>query len=652
MTKNSTNQRNESEVTPKNGGKRLTIVLGSLFLIALCLAIRYYWSPETASADSTDKGRNRAADRSTLKVRPSAADRQARPAERARSSIPAVVARVNFRRITRQDLARECLAHYGEEVLESLVNKQLILQECRRQRISVTRDEVEAEIERMAKQFGIPKDQWLEMLKAERNITADQYAGDIIWPTLALRKLAGSRLTVKHEDLLREYETLYGEAVRARLISVGNPEKAKKLHALAKANPGDFGNLAKNHSEDTASASVKGVIHPIRKHGTFKEIEQAVFNMADGDISPVIHAGGQYVILMRDGLIPARPVNFKQVAPRLKGIIRDRNMRGVAQDVFKALQKNAKIENVWNDPEKRKRMPNVAAVVNGKQLPIGELAEECVARHGRETLDGVITREILEQACERRGIEVTEADMDAEIARAAMEGTPPKADGSPNVEKWLKLIVENQGITIDVYRRDAVWPSVALKKLVGEKIQITEEDLQKGFEANYGPRVRCLAIVLGNFRRAQQVFEMARDKNTSENFAELAGQYSIEPGSQALRGEIPPIKRHGGQPKLEKEAFSLRPGELSGIIQIGDKFIILRCEGHTTPIEVKYAEVRNEIYRHIHEKKLRLAMAGYYEKLIGAASIDNYLTGKSRSPKRTDQAAPSNIPTLRQVPAG
>ncbi len=653
MTRNRSQQRNELGVGKNTRGKWLKIIVASLFLIGLCVAIRFYRPAERATAEPMAPGRGRPADATTLSVRPSTSERSdAGAAEQTRSSIPAVVARVNFRRITRQDLARECLVHYGEDVLESLVNKQLIVQECRKQGINVSRDEVAGEIERMAKQFGIPVDQWLRMLEQERGITAEQYANDIIWPTLALRKLAGSRLTVEREELLKEFETLYGEAVRARLISVSNEEKAKLLRDKAAANPDDFGNLAKDFSEDTHSASVKGVIQPIRRHGTFPEIEQAVFAMADGEISPVIYAGGQYVILKREGMIPARPVNFKQVSPQLEEVIRDRKMRGIAQDVFRKLQETARIENVWNDPAKRERMPGVAAVVNGNQLPINELAEECVARHGRETLDGIISREILEQACEKRGIQISDADLDEEIARAALEGTPPKPDGSPDVEGWLKLVRENQGVTIDVYRRDAVWPTVALKKLVGDRLQITEEDIHKGFEANYGPRVRCLAIVLDNFRRAQQVFELARRDNTSENFAELAGQYSVEPGSQALRGEIPPIKKHGGQPKLEEEAFALRPGELSGIIQIGDKFIILRCEGFTTPIEVAYADVRDDIYRHIHEKKLRLAMADYFEKLMAAATIDNYLTGESRAPKQTDQAAPSNLPALRQVPSG
>ena len=197
----------------------------------------------------------------------------------------------------------------------------------------------------------------------------------------------------------------------------------------------------------------------------------------------------------------------------------------------------------------------------------------------------MINRKILEQACKQRNITVTAETTSTTKSRARRwPACKPKPDGSPDVEAWLELVTKKQGIPLDVYQNDVVWPTVAMKKLAGDKIEVSDEDLRKGFEANYGPRVRCLAIVLDNSRRAQQVFEMARKNNTAENFGDLAAQYSIEPGSQAMHGEVPPIKKYGGQPKLEEEAFSLRPGEISGMIQVGDKFVILRCEGFTKPV--------------------------------------------------------------------
>ena len=103
----------------------------------------------------------------------------------------------------------------------------------------------------------------------------------------------------------------------------------------------------------------------------------------------------------------------------------------MAQDVFHQLQDKAHIEIVWNEPAKRARMPGVAAIVDATQITIRELAEECIARHGQEILEGAISRKILEPACKRQNVAVTATDIDAEIARSAAAGVKAKPDGAP-----------------------------------------------------------------------------------------------------------------------------------------------------------------------------------------------------------------------------
>lgn len=618
--------------------RRVSIILSGLAVLAVCVLLRYNWGPERASADPPASPRTqthpaRANRQPTTAVqRPAAA--AARPATPQSATTPDTVAEVNGQSITRGQLARECLLQYGETVLESMVNKRLIAEECRHRGLAITEADVTAEIERMAGRFNLPVDQWMKLLETERGIRPAEYANDIIWPTLALRALAGERLKVTPEELRQAYETQYGEAVQARLIAVSNREKAERLRAEALTEPGQFGRLAKDHSEDLPSAASMGMIQPIRKHGSYQEIEQAAFNMDPGGISPVIHAGGQYIILKKEGVLPARAVKFEQVAPQLEELIRDSKLRQVSQEVFRELQAKAEVINVQNNPQLQRQMPDVVAVINGTRISTGELAEECMARHGQEVLEGTISRTLIEQACKKQQVTVTEADLDAEVAQAALRMLPPKADGTPDVEGWLKSVTDEQGVSEAVYRRDSVWPSAALKKLAGNTARVTEEDLEKGFAANYGPRVRCLAIVLGSFRRAQEVWEMARRNNTREFFGDLAEQYSTEPGSKALRGEVPPVRRHGGQPLLEKEAFSLKEGELSGIIQIGEQFIILRCEGHTEPVDVEFAAVRDELHADILEKKQRLAMAQYFDRLQESATVINYLAGTTHAPSR------------------
>jgi parvulin-like peptidyl-prolyl isomerase len=645
MTRNRSDCSKPSGCKAGTGRKWLSLLVVGLSLAAVCVVIRCYWSAPPASAEPAAPDASASA-----AARPASADGAGQAA------VLSVVAAVNTQRITREELGRECLRHFGRDVLESMVNKQLILLECRQRNVVVTQREVTADIEKMASRYKMSVEQWLKMSKQERNLSPDQYANDVVWPMLALRKLAGVEISVNRRELADEYEMLYGEAIRVRLIAVADNklDKAKELHAKAKANPDNFGNLAKEFSEDAVSASLKGIIDPIRKHGSYDEVEQAVFAARDGEITPILHVAGQYVFLKREGAIAARPVPFEDAVPSLKEAIRQRKMYSASHEVFRKLQEQAAqrkaVQNVWNDPARQRQMPGVAATIYNARITIGELAEECIARHGLEVLEGMISRKILEQACKRQSLEVTDADIDAEITRAAAANVPNKPDGSPDVAAWLDLITKKQGLALDVYRHDVVWPSVALKELVGGKVQVTEADLRMGFEANYGPRVRCLAIVLNDLRRAQRAFESARANNTAEHFGDLAAEYSIEAGSRALRGEVPPIGMHGGQPEIEKEAFQLKPGELSGIIQIEgtDKFVILRCEGRTRPdstITFDNPVVRDEIYQHIREKKLRLAMADRFEQLHDEATVDNYLAQTSHAPK-----APAEPPRSARLP--
>ena len=629
----------------RNG--RLRVILGGAAMVTISLVIRYYWGAESASADSPAGPRSAARARTTK-----AKTTKASPS--GDSSKPQVVAVVNRERISRDELGRECLRHYGETILESLINKYLISEECKRRNIVITRNDVNVEIERMAKRFSLPTDQWLKMLKEERGIGAEQYAGDIIWPMLALRRLAGDQMVVSDEELAKQYETMYGPAIDARLIACISIETAQEVHAKAIAKPDDFPKLAQQYSVDAASASAGGRIQPIRMHGSYPEIEQAAFNMEDGEVSKVISVGGQHVIIQRQRELPgAKTISFERVAVQLEKSIRAKKMRSASNEIFKQLQDRSQVVNILNDPVKRRQMPGIAALVNNRKVTIAYLSEACIERHGIDVLDGTINRKLIEQACAQRKITIGETDLDEEITRAASVSVEPKDDGSPDVEAWLRLITKKQGVSVEVYRSDAVWPTVALKKLVADRVKVDEDDLAKGFEANYGPRVRCMAIVLNDLRRAQRVWGMARDRRTAEYFGELAAEYSAESGSRALRGKVPPIRKHGGQPVLEREAFVLKPGEISGIIQANDQFVILFCEGYTKPDDVDRNTVRQYIFEDVYEKKQRGEMAKYFQKLQDTAVIDNYLAGTSQWPqKETAAKSVAPVTSLRRVSGG
>ncbi len=543
-----------------------------------------------------------------------------------------VMALVNGKDISRVDLTNACVQRHGEKVLESLVNKRLILSHCEKRGIAITNEDIAGEIDRMAKRFQLSREQWLEMLQKERGITAQEYARDIVWPTLALRKLAAQEVKPTAEEIEQALERDFGESVNTRLIAVSSQELANQLHQQLMSDPELFPRLAIEHSIDINSASVGGLIQPIRRHLGDLGIEQAAFSLKEGEISPVIPVAGQFVILSCISRNPPREFNRVEMEKQLVEKISDEKLRQKSHELFAQLQQASTLVNVYNNPEMRQTMPGVVATVNGDRITMKELGDECLLRHGDEVLETLISTLLLEQSLKNANLAVTDADLEAEVRHAAELAGVVDAQGHADLEKWFKSVTEEQGLDKAQYMRDAVWPSAALKKLTASTVQVTEEDVKKGFQANYGQRVRCRAIVLGTMRRAQEVWDKARRNPSIEYFGDLAEEYSIEPTSKALRGEVPPIQRFGGQPQLEEAAFALQEGQLSGIVQVRDKFLILRCEGRTESMNIKEAEVREILSRDIYEKKLRLAMSEKYESIRENSRIDNYLAGTSHAP--------------------
>ncbi len=541
---------------------------------------------------------------------------------------------VNGQPVTRQQVANECLRRFGEDVLESIINKQLVLNECRRQGLMVTEKDVNDEIINRAKKFGMSGERWIKLICSRRNITPDRLKNDVIWQELALRRLAASSLKVSKEELDERLEFEFGSRIQVREIALNSASRAKQLHAQAVANPTDFGRLAKEYSINPMSASVRGLLPPVRRHSGFLQFEQVAFSLQPGQISDVFQVEDVYIILRCEKIFPATEIGSEQlgqIQERIVDEIRNEKLATAASELFKRLQRTVKIANVINDPVLSKQMPGVAAVVDDKQITKRYLAEECIARFGTEMLETEINRAILLQAMKKKGKQIEQNDTMAEIKRAAESFGYLKKDGTVDVEAWLAFVTNNDLSKVDFYVEDEVWPTVALKKLIEGTVNVTQEDMKKAFEANFGPRVEVLAVVNSDHRTALKVWQMATANPSEEYFGQLAEQYSSETSTRSFSGQVPPIQRHGGRPELEKEAFSLKRGEISKVVQVGDYWFVLYCQGRTTPRVTDFDAVKDELQSNIMEKKMRIAMAEAYDTLRRRSQIDNFLAGTSQS---------------------
>ena len=124
-----------------------------------------------------------------------------------------IVARVNDRPIMRTELIERCLAKYGANELELLINTAIIERECQRHGISVAAKDVESEAARVATEAGLTPDAWYRTLEKERGLSKDVYLRDVLRTNLMMEKLSAVGSFANFEELKNRahVEVLFGE---------------------------------------------------------------------------------------------------------------------------------------------------------------------------------------------------------------------------------------------------------------------------------------------------------------------------------------------------------------------------------------------------------------------------------------------------------
>ena len=155
------------------------------------------------------------------------------------ASKPAAI--VNGTNITDAELAEACLARYGSLVVGALINKVIIEQACELHDIAVTTADVDNEINEMSRRFNVPRDKWIALIQRERGVTEKQYREDIVWPMIALRRLAKGSLEPTDEQLKKQFQNQYGPTVKARIIVLRTQKDAEETRTDVLHDPDSFG---------------------------------------------------------------------------------------------------------------------------------------------------------------------------------------------------------------------------------------------------------------------------------------------------------------------------------------------------------------------------------------------------------------------------
>jgi len=176
--------------------------------------------------------------------------------------------------------------------------------------------------------------------------------------------------------------------------------------------------------------------------------------------------------------------------------------------------------------------------------PEGQAA---LAEMRRQILEGMIEQELIDQEAAKQGISVSQAEVDTAVNQSIAD--------SGGMEAFNKYLTDVAGMTLDEYREG---------QREGMLTQKVIESVTRNVPMT-GEQVHARHILLNTKAEADSVLAQLR---AGADFATLAQRYSKDTITSAGGGDLGWFPRGGlFDAALEKAAFDLQPGQISGAVQ-------------------------------------------------------------------------------------
>ncbi len=267
-----------------------------------------------------------------------------------------------------------------EKVISELIVKALLNEEMEKNKITVSKEELENAEKEIIGKFG-SKDQFLQVLKVN-GVTYDKFKKDIeeeiklkkFVDSIAMVSVGESEAKKYYDENLDKFK--YPKRVRAsHILIAANPEqiaakikednkditeeelaaklsekmnelknKAEAIQAKVKKVPSSFAKVAKENSQDTASAIRGGDLGFFAKEEMVEAFANKAFSMAPNTISEVVQTPYGFHIIMVTDRSEAGVLSFEQSKKDIINYLESLDKVDILKNKIEALRKEAKIE--------------------------------------------------------------------------------------------------------------------------------------------------------------------------------------------------------------------------------------------------------------------------------------------------------------------
>jgi len=190
-----------------------------------------------------------------------------------------------------------------------------------------------------------------------------------------------------------------------------------------------------------------------------------------------------------------------------------------------------------------------------------------------------------------------------------------------DADKEYKNQLKEMGID-DTYLRNQQEQDLTIQKYkenFDKNVKITDEEMKKYYEEHkkdyYKDEVKASHILISTVddngkplseakkkeakKKAEEVLKKAK---SGEEFSELAKEYSDDPGSAANGGDLGYFTKGQMVQPFEEAAFSLKPGEISGLVESEYGYHIIKVYDKIDK-QLSFDEVKDQIKKTLMEDK-------------------------------------------------
>ncbi len=264
----------------------------------------------------------------------------------------ATAAKVNGDAISVADLARECVAQYGDRVLAQMIQLRIVEEAAKKRNITVTDKEIakrawqiRAQVQARGRVTGMDFNTWLLM----QGLTLRGFVYRVKLELL-LAKMVEGQVKVTDEELARYYEShreqfRQPELMRVSHICVKDKQLAEKIRQDILAGKISFADAARQYSIDPYTKDRGGDLGWIERGND--PLQKAAFALKkDGEISPVVQTKMGYHIVRREAYQSARIPPFEEIQDKLRQLLREQKIARLSRELLQQLIKQANVERL------------------------------------------------------------------------------------------------------------------------------------------------------------------------------------------------------------------------------------------------------------------------------------------------------------------